>query len=217
MSFATAANVFAQNRVLRNTFFLLALSFITTIAGTIGGIMAGLPAWGSENPVTFAVISLVGAIGLIFLTHAFRDDALGVPLFLAFSLFEGGAICGLINQVWTNPGGPMIIANAFAGTALVTVGCSIYAMVTKRDFSVFGGFLFGSLLALLGLMVLALVFGFYGTWISYLAIPLFSFYLIWDVQRVVDGGEDNYISAAIGIYLDVLNIFLHMLNIGKDD
>lgn len=204
-----------SNRVLRNTFGLLALSLIPTIFGSLLGFAIGVPAIMASSPLISSLVFLAVTFGLLFVISANRDSSLGVVSMLGFTFLMGMWLSGILNSVLGLANGHEIIAMAGLGTIAVTAGCSMYAMTTKRDFSGIGGFLFGSLIALIVISLANIFFQLplLSLLISIVAVVLFSAFMVFDVQRVVSGGETNYVMAATSIYLNIYNIFSSLLNI----
>jgi FtsH-binding integral membrane protein len=222
--FATIASVANTNRVLRNTFTLLALTLIPTIAGTWAGFAMGIPAIMHASPWLSFFGFLAITMALLAVIHVTADDGFVAlaPLF-GFTFVIGASMTGLLGAVLALPNGHNLIMMAFLGTMAILAGCSGYAMTTKRDFSAMGGFLFSALLGIIVLMVVNMFFQF--TWLfvalAGVSMLVFSAFLVFDVQQVVNGGETNYIRATVSIYLDLVNIFQDILSLlgifGGDD
>lgn len=203
------------NRVLRNTFLLLAVSLLPTVIGAGAGLALGLPALMLAHPIISSLVFLAVMFGVLFGINAVRSSASAVPLMLGFTFLMGMWLSGLLSLALGREGGFELIATAGLGTAAVVGGCSLYALRTKRDFSNLGGFLFGSVIALI---VVSLANAFFqlpllSIIISVAAIVIFSLFMIFDVQRVVQGGETNYVLAAVSIYLNIYNIFSALLQL----
>lgn len=217
MSYALSASSYTAqtNRVLRNTFWLLSLSLIPTIFGAWLGMALGVPAVMSASPWITLGVSLVVMFGLLFLIHSTANTALGVPSMLLFTGAMGLMLSNIISIALGRPDGWGLIAMAALGTSAVVAGCAIYATTTKRDFSGAGGFLFGSVIALfvVALANMFLQLPLLGVALSFIAVILFSAFMVFDVQRVVKGGETNYILAATSIYLNIYNIFSSILQL----
>lgn len=203
----------ARNRVLRNTYWLLALSLIPTVLGAFVGLNTGLNSVMAASPGLSVVVFLVGAFGLMFLVERNKNSSLGVALLLAFTFFMGIMLSRLIGHVLGFSNGSQLIMLAFGGTALVLGAMASVASTTKRDFSHWQKFLFVGVVILIVaavanifLQLPALVLT-----VSVLAIGIFSAFLLVDLQRVIRGGETNYISATLAIYLDLYNIFANLL------
>lgn len=213
----------AQNRVLRNTYWLLALSLIPTVLGAFVGLNTGLNAVMATSPGLSIVVFLVGAFGLMYLVERNKNSSIGVVLLLAFTFFMGIMLSRLVGHVLGFSNGSQLIMLAFGGTALVMGAMASVASTAKRDFSHWQKFLFIGVIMLIiaavaniFLQLPALVLT-----VSVLAIGIFSAFLLVDLQRVMRGGETNYISATLAIYLDVYNIFANLLMLlgifGGDD
>ncbi|MDX3893601.1 Bax inhibitor-1/YccA family protein [Pusillimonas sp.] len=211
-SYAAQSEVM-RNRVLRNTYWLLALSLIPTVLGAFVGLNTGLNAVMATSPGLSVVVFLVGAFGLMFLVERNKNSSLGVALLLAFTFFMGIMLSRLIGHVLGFSNGSQLIMLAFGGTALVLGAMASVASTTKRDFSHWQKFLFVGVVILIVaavanifLQLPALVLT-----VSVLAIGIFSAFLLVDLQRVIRGGETNYVSATLAIYLDLYNIFANLL------
>ena len=212
------------NRVLRNTFGLLALSLLPTIAGSWLGMAIGIPALVASSPIISSLVFLAVTFGVLFGINGVRTSAAAVPLMLGFTFLMGMWLSALLSVALGREGGFELITTAGLGTAGVVTGCSLYATRTKRDFSKMGGFLFGSVIALI---VVGLANAFFqlpllSIILSIAAIVVFSLFMVFDVQRVVQGGETNYVMAAVSIYLNIYNIFSALLQLllafsGSDD
>lgn len=203
----------ARNRVLRNTYWLLALSMIPTVLGAMLGLSSGMNRFMAASPGTSAIVFLIGAFGLMYLVERNKESSLGVVLLLAFTFFMGLMLSRLIGHVLGFSNGSQLIMLAFGGTAAVFGAMASVASTTKRDFSHWQKFLFIGVvilivasLANIFLQLPALVLT-----VSVMAIAIFSAFLLVDLQRVIRGGETNYVSATLAIYLDVYNIFANLL------
>ena len=208
-------NTLSQNRVARNAFLLIAISMIPTVIGTWVGMAMGIPAMVASSPLMFTLAYLVISFGLLFSINGTARSAAAIPLTFLFTGFMGLALSSIVSVALSRTDGISLIVMAALGTAAITIGCASYAATTKRDFSGIGGFLVGSVIALivaavaniwLQLSVLSLI-------ISAVAIVVFSAFLVFDVQRVIKGGETNYVLAAVSIYLNIYNIFSSILNL----
>jgi len=202
-----------RNRVLRNTYWLLALSMVPTVLGAMVGLYSGINGVMAASPGMSALLFLVGAIGLMFLIERNKNSSLGVALLLAFTFFMGIMLSRLLGHVLGLSNGAQLIMLAFGGTAAVFGAMASVASTTKRDFSHLQKFLFIGMvilivasLANIFLQLPALVLT-----VSVMAIGIFSAFLLVDLQRVIQGGETNYVSATLAIYLDLYNIFANLL------
>ena len=202
-----------RNRVLRNTYWLLALSLIPTVLGAWAGIAFNVAGVMGARPGMTTIVFLVGAFGLMFAIQKYRDSGIGVALLLAFTFFMGVMLSRLLAFVLGYSNGVSLITMAFGGTAIIFGAMATVATVSKRDFSGLGKWLMvGAVIILVAalanifLQMPALMLT-----ISVLAIGVFSAFMLYDVQRVVNGGETNYVSATLAIYLDIYNVFSNIL------
>jgi len=200
-----------RNRVLRNTYWLLALSLLPTVLGAWVGVSTGIVR-GLSGGVGLMVF-LVGAFGFMFAIEKTKNSAAGVPVLLAFTFFMGLMLSRLIAMVLGFKNGPSLIMTAFGGTAGVFFVMASLATVIKRDLTGMGKFLFVGALAI---MVGAIINVFVGSTIgmmviSVMAIGIFSAYMLYDLKQIIDGGETNYITATLALYLDLFNVFQSLL------
>lgn len=203
----------ARNRVLRNTYWLLALSLIPTVLGAFVGLNTGLNAIMANSPGMSVVVFLIGAFGLMYLVEKNKNSSLGVAFLLAFTFFMGIMLSRLIGYVLGFGNGSQLIMLAFGGTALVLGAMASVASTTKRDFSHWQKFLFIGVVILIVASVANIFLQLPALMltVSVLAIAIFSAFLLVDLQRVINGGETNYVSATLAIYLDLYNIFSNLL------
>ncbi len=208
---STTVSAQQRNRVLRNTYWLLALSMLPTVLGAWVGVATGITA--SLGGMTGLVVFLAGAFGFMYAIHKTKDSALGVPLLLAFTFFMGLMLSRLLAMVLGMQNGTSLVMTAFAGTAGVFVIMSSLSTVIKRDLEGLGKWLFMGVLVLIVGMVINIFVGspIWMAALSTMAIGLFSALLLVDLKRIVDGGETNYIMATVGIYLSLFNIFQSLL------
>jgi modulator of FtsH protease len=202
-----------RNRVLRNTYWLLALSMIPTVLGAWVGVQTGILR--AMSPGVTMVVFLAGAFGLMYAIERTKESATGVYVLLGFTFFMGVMLSGLLSAILGFRNGASLIMTAFGGTALVFAGMATLASVIKRDLSGMGKFLtVGALLILLaGLINFFVQSSAMFLTLSVLCIALFSAFMVYDLKRVIDGGETNYISATLAIYLDIYNVFQSLLSI----
>jgi modulator of FtsH protease len=200
-----------RHRVLRNTYWLLALSLVPTVLGAWVGVTTGIVA--AMGIGMSAIVFLAGAFGFIFAIERTKNSAAGVPVLLAFTFFMGLMLSRILAAVLGFANGASLIMTAFGGTAIVFFAMASLATVVKRDLSGMGKFLFVGAIMLL---VAALINIFLQSTalmltVSVIAIGLFSAFMLYDIKRVLDGGETNYISATLAIYLDIYNVFQSLL------
>jgi len=215
------ANPYAQspsiaapgNRVLRNTYWLLALSMVPTVLGAWIGVAMNFGAVMARSPGMLLLLFLVGSFGLIFAIQRYKDSAAGVGLLLVFTFFMGLMLSRMLAFVLGFDNGVALISFAFGGTAVIFAAMATLATIVRRDLSGLGKWLTAGVLVLVLAMVAniflqlpALVLT-----LSVLAIVIFSVFILFDVQRVINGGETNYVSATLAIYLDLINVFQNLL------
>ncbi len=202
-----------RNRVLRNTYLLLALSMVPTVLGAWVGVATGIAS--AMGPGISLVVFMVGAFGFMYAIEKTKESATGVAVLLAFTFFMGLMLARLLSVILGFKNGPSLIMTAFGGTALVFAGMATLASVIKRDLSGMGKFLtIGALLILAaGLINFFVQSSALFLTLSVLCIGLFSAFMVYDIKRVIDGGETNYISATLAIYLDIYNVFQSLLSL----
>ncbi|MGQ0597259.1 Bax inhibitor-1/YccA family protein [Aquabacterium sp.] len=212
-----------RQRVLRNTYALLALSMLPTVLGAWLGVATGFSFFAGSPLISFVVFMAV-AFGFFFAIEKFKNSGLGVLLLLGFTFFMGLMLSRLLGFALGMSNGASLVATAFGGTAVVFTGMAAMASTMKRDVSSLGKWLF------MGVLVI-LVAGVANIWlqlpalhlaISAMAVAVFSAFILYDIKRVLDGGETNYVTATLAIYLDVYNVFSSLLQLlmalgGKDD
>jgi FtsH-binding integral membrane protein len=207
-------NALLRNRVLRNTYWLLALSMIPTVLGAWLGVQIKFSFF-AGSPFMGFILFLAIAFGFFYAIEKTKNSAIGVAVLLGFTFFMGLMLSGLISRTLGFSNGPTLIMIAFGGTAAVFGVMATIATVSKRDFSGMGKWLFAGVIVIL-LASLANIFlhlpALYLA-ISVIAIAIFSAYILYDVQQIINGGETNYISATLNIYLDVYNIFANLLSL----
>ncbi len=200
-----------RNRVLRNTYWLLALSMVPTVLGAWIGVSTGIAR--ALTPGVGLVVFLAGAFGFMYAIEKTKNSAAGVPVLLAFTFFMGVMLSRLVGQVLGMANGASLIMTAFAGTGAIFLGMATLSSVIKRDLSVMGKFLFiGAILVLIaGIANVFIQSGALMITLSVLVIGIFSAFILYDLKRVRDGQETNYISATLGVYLSVYNVFQSLL------
>lgn len=203
-----------RNRVLRNTYWLLALSMIPTVLGAWIGVSTGFSLM-AGSPFMGLILFLAIAFGFFYGINRYRNSPLGVALLLGFTFFMGLMLARLIGQVLGYSNGAGLIMTAFGGTAGIFAVMATIATVSKRDFSGMGKWLtVGVLVVLAGMIAnIWLQLPALMLTLSVLVIGIFSAFILYDVQRIVNGGETNYVTATLGIYLSVYNIFAHLLSL----
>ncbi|MEY4652615.1 MAG: hypothetical protein RI884_1196 [Pseudomonadota bacterium] len=200
-----------RNRVLRNTYWLLALSLLPTVLGAWLGVATGITR--SLSGGVGLIVFLAGAFGFMFAIEKTKNSAAGVPVLLGFTFFMGLMLSRMIAMVLGFSNGASLVMTAFAGTAGVFLVMASLATVIKRDLSGMGKFLFvGALAVMIGSIINVFVGSSVGMLvISVMVIGIFSAYMLYDLKQIIDGGETNYISATLALYLDIFNVFQGLL------
>ena len=209
-------SVISTNKVLKNTYMLLGLTLLFS-AVTAGISMAmGLPHGAA------LILTLVG-FGLLFVVNRTADSSKGLIAIFAFTGVMGASIGPMLNYYLAMPGGPALVMQALGGTAVVFFGLSAYALTTRKDFSYMGGFLMVGLLVAVVAMIanIFLAIPALSLTISAAVVMIMSGLILFDTSRIINGGETNYIRATVSLYLDIYNLFIHLLHLltalGGDD
>ena len=202
-----------QQRVLRNTYLLLALTMVPTVVGAYIGIGTGGIIM--QHPIIGFFVMLAAVIGLQFAIAANRNSALGVVLLLAMTFILGWWLGPLLAVALSLKNGPQLIGIAAAGTGVIFFVMAGIATTVKKDFSFMGKFLFvGMIVALLAIVAnMFLQIPALALTISAVVVVVFALFLLHDVSRIVNGGETNYIMATTGCYMSLINIFANLLQI----
>ena len=200
-----------RNRVLRNTYWLLALSMVPTVLGAWVGVASGISQ--AMSPMVGLIVFMAGAFGFMYAIEKTKNSAAGVPVLLAFTFFMGLMLARLVGSVLGLANGASLIMTAFAGTGAIFLGMATLSSVIKRDLSGMGKFLF---IGAIGLLVVGIANIFVQSsalmvTLQVLAIGIFSGFILYDLKRVQDGLETNYITATLGVYLSVYNVFQSLL------
>ena len=213
---AAVDSLVSTNMVLKNTYMLLGMTLLFS-AVTAGISMAiGLPQGAA------LILMLVG-FGLLFVVNKMADTSKGLLAIFAFTGVMGASIGPMLNHYLSMPGGPALVMQALAGTAIVFFGLSAYALTTRKDFSFMGGFLMVGLIVAVVAMIanIFLAIPALSLTISAAVVMIMSGLILFDTSRIIHGGETNYIRATVGLYLNIYNLFVHMLSLltafGGDD
>jgi modulator of FtsH protease len=210
-SYGYVASAEQRNKVLRNTYWLLALSLVPTVLGAWLGVATGISR--SLGGGLGMVVFLGGAFGFMYAIEKTKNSAAGVPVLLGFTFFMGLMLSRMIGMVLGFKNGPDLIMTAFGGTAGVFFVMASLSSVIKRDLSGMGKWLFVGAMAVLVGGIINVFIGSTAAMmaISVAVIGIFSAYMLYDLKRIVDGGETNYISATLALYLDIINVFQALL------
>jgi len=206
----------STNKVLRNTYMLLGMTLL------FSSVTAGISMAVGLSQGMALILSLVG-FGLIFVVHKTADSSNGLVAIFAFTGVMGAALGPMLNHYVALPGGPALVMQALGGTALVFFGLSAYALTTRKDFSYMGGFLMVGLLVAVVAMIANIFLNIpaLSLTISAAVVMIMSGLILFDTSRIINGGETNYIRATVSLYLNIYNLFIHLLRLlslgGGDD
>jgi len=203
-----------QNRVLRNTYMLLALSMIPTVLGALVGVQLNFSFMAGSPFISF-LLFLGIAWGFMWGIEKNKDSGLGVALLLGFTFFMGLMLSRILQVALGFSNGTSMIAMAATGTGAIFFTMATVATVSKRDFSNMGKFLLIGMIVVLLAGVANIFFQIpaLSLAISAAAVMIFSAYILYDISRIVQGGETNYVSATLSVYLDLYNVFVSLLNL----
>ena len=198
-------------KVLRNTYLLLALTMVPTVIGAwIGMATSGII---MASPIISTVVMLAAVIGLQYAIAANRNSGVGVALLLLMTGLLGWWLGPILNVALSMRNGMALVGYAAVGTGVIFAAMATIAATAKRDFGFMGKFLFVGMIAL----VLAMIANMFlqipalALAISTLVIVVFSLFLLYDLQRVMRGGETNYVMATTAVYMSLFNIFANLL------
>jgi len=211
---ATQDLALQQNKVLRNTYMLLALSMLPTVIGALLGVQMGLSFFAGSPMISFMVFLGV-AFAFMWGIERTKNSGMGVALLLGFTFFMGLMLSRILQVALGFSNGGSLIATAAGGTGAIFFTLATVATVTKKDFSFLGKFLFIGVIVVLLAAVANIFFQIpaLSLTISAVAVMIFSAYILYDISRIVNGGEDNYITATLAVYLDVYNVFVSLLHL----
>ncbi|MDX8400283.1 MAG: Bax inhibitor-1/YccA family protein [Gallionellaceae bacterium] len=203
-----------QNKVLRNTYMMLALTMIPTIIGAFIGTSINF-SFMAGSPIISMLLMFGAMMGMMFVVSALRNSAWGVVALLVFTLIAGVLLGPILQVALHFRNGAQLIGMAAGGTGVIFFSLATIATVTKKDFSFMGKFLF---IGLILLIVASLANMFFqipamSLTISAIAVLIFSAYILYDVSRIVNGGETNYVMATLGLYMSIYNVFIHLLSL----
>ena len=201
--------VLATNKVLKNTYLLLSMTLLFSAATAGIAMMMDLPQGA-------ALLLVLVSFGMLFWVHASANSAMGLVAIFAFTGCLGASLGPMLNYyVSAISNGPMLIMQALGGTGLIFLSLSGYVLTTRKDFSFMGGFLFTGLIVAIIAMIanIFLQIPALSLAISSAVILIMSGLILYDTSRIIRGGETNYIRATVSLYLDIYNIFVHLLHL----
>jgi modulator of FtsH protease len=205
----SATNLTSAQRVLRNTYALLALTLLFSGAVAAVSVAFALPAPG-------LLLTLVGYFGLLFAVHRWQNSPAALPAVFALTGFMGYTLGPLLSHTLALPSGGAVVALALASTGVAFLGLSAWVLATRRDFSFLGGLLFAGMLVTLVMALVGMLMPVPGlAMVVAILLALLSCGLILhDTSRIVQGGETNYVLATVGLYLSLYNLFSSLLSLG---
>ncbi|MDO6459645.1 Bax inhibitor-1/YccA family protein [Granulosicoccaceae sp. 1_MG-2023] len=203
------AGALGTNKVLKNTYSLLAMTLL------FSGLTAGVSVFMSVPPM-FSMVCSIAAIALMwFVLPRTEDSAAGIGVVFAITGLLGFGLGPMLSMYLALPNGPQLIATAMGGTGMIFLALSAYVTITRKDFSFLGGFLMVGLMVAFGAMILNLFLQIPAMHLALSAaiIVIMSGFILFDTSRIINGGETNYVRATIGLYLNIYNIFVSLLQI----
>jgi modulator of FtsH protease len=208
MTAAGMESVLSTNKVLKNTYMLLSITLVFSAITASISMAMGL------GQGTALILMLVG-FGLLFVVNRTADSSKGLIAIFAFTGVMGASIGPMLNYYLAMPNGPELVMQALGGTAVVFFGLSAYALTTRKDFSYMGGFLMVGLLVAVVAMVANIFLNIpaLSLTISAAVVMIMSGLILFDTSRIINGGETNYIRATVSLYLDIYNLFIHLLHL----
>jgi modulator of FtsH protease len=204
----------AQNKVLRNTYTMLALTMIPTIIGAFVGLSVNF-SFMAEHPIMAPLMMFAVMLGMLFAVSALRNSVWGVAMLLGFTFVAGLFLGPILQHALHLRNGAQLIGMAAGGTGLVFFSLATIATFTKKDFSFMGKFLFIGLILLVLASLANIFFAIpaLSLTISAISILLFSAYILYDISQIIHGGQTNYVMATLTLYLDIYNIFVNLLSL----
>lgn len=203
-----------QNKVLRNTYMMLALTMLPTMIGAFVGLSVSF-SFMAQHPIMAPLLMFGAMMGMLFAVSALRNSVWGIVMLLGFTFVAGVFLGPILQHALHLRNGAQLVGMAAGGTGLIFFSLATIATVTKKDFSFMGKFLFIGLILLLVASLANIFFAIpaLSLTISAIAVLIFSAYILYDISQIIHGGETNYVMATMGLYLDIYNIFLHLLNL----
>lgn len=203
-----------QNKVLRNTYMMLALTMAPTIMGAFIGASNNF-SFMAQNPILAPLLMFAVMMGMLFAVSALRNSVWGIAMLLGFTFVAGIFLGPILQHVLHLRNGAQLVGMAAGGTGLIFFSLATIASVTKKDFSFMGKFLFIGLILLVVASLANIFFAIpaLSLTISAIAVMLFSAYILYDISQIIHGGETNYVMATMSLYLNIYNIFVNLLSL----
>ena len=206
---AARPNAEAANKVLKNTYILLSATLAFSAVMALVSMSLAVP------PIAYMISVIASMVLGIFVLPRTANSSTGIGVIFLVTGLLGFGLGSILSMYLALPKGPQIIATAMGGTGIIFLGLSAYAMITKRDFSFMGGFLFAGMMVLV-IAMLANIFlemPALAMAVSGGIILVMSGFILFDTSRIINGGETNYIMATYGLYLSIFNIFISLLQL----
>jgi len=203
-----------QNKVLRNTYMLLALTMIPTIVGAFVGLSVSF-SFMAQHPIMAPLMMFGIMMGLLYAVSALRNSIWGIAMLLGFTFVAGVFLGPILQHALHLRNGGQLVGMAAGGTGLIFFSLASIAMITKKDFSFMGKFLIIGVILLLIASLANIFFAIpaLSLTISSIAVLIFSAFILYDISQIIHGGETNYVMATMGLYLDIYNIFVNLLRL----
>jgi|TARA_B110000261_G_scaffold135105_1_gene152446 modulator of FtsH protease len=211
---SNASALTGANKVLRNTYALLGVSLFPTVIGALIGMSMNF-GFAQASPIMFMLVTLAGIFGMFFLIRKNRNNSMGVVFLLGLTFLLGIMLGPILQVAFSMSNGGQIVSLAAGGTGVIFVTLAGIATTSKRDFSSMGKFLMIGLILLVLAMLANMFFQIpaLSLAISSIAVLIFSGFILYDVNRIVRGGETNYVMATLSLYLNIYNLFVHLLHL----
>lgn len=203
-----------QNKVLRNTYMMLALTMIPTVIGAFVGLSINF-SFMAQHPIIGSLVMFGIMMGMLFAVTKLRNSMWGVAALLGFTFVAGVFLGPILQMALHFRNGAQLVGMAAGGTGIIFFSLATIATVTKKDFGFMGKFLFIGLILLLIASFANLFFAIpaLSLTISAIAILIFSAYILFDISQIIHGGETNYVMATLTLFLDIYNIFINLLSL----
>ena len=203
-----------QNKVLRNTYMMLALTMVPTVIGAFIGTSINF-SFMAQHPIMSSLLMFGAMMGMLFAVTALRNSVWGIAALLGFTLLAGVLLGPILQVALHFKNGAQLVGMAGGGTGIIFFSLATIATVTKKDFSFMGKFLFIGLILLIVASLANLFFQIpaLALTISAIAVLIFSAYILFDVSRIVHGGETNYVMATLALYMNIYNLFINLLSL----
>ena len=210
----TGALALEQNKVLRNTYMMLALTMVPTIIGAFAGMATNF-SFMAQHPIMAPLLMFGAMMGMLFAVTALRNSVWGIVALLGFTFVAGWFLGPILQHALHLRNGAQLVGMAAGGTGLIFFSLATLATVTKKDFSFMGKFLFIGVVLLIVASLANIFFAIpaLSLTISAIAVLIFSAYILFDISQIIHGGETNYVMATMTLYLDIYNIFVNLLNL----